>query len=181
MKSSKKIAFYFEETNSKICAKCRETKDASMFFKHSSTSDGFHSWCKSCCKIGNNKSRLKLYSTFDGRIKTFLSSCKKSSQKRNQEFRLTRQDFLDMWKKQSGMCAYTGLKMDLAPNTYFSVSVERIDSNIGYIPENTILITMAVNRMKSNFSAEFFYKMCKDVTIWLSDENLERDVDFIKN
>lgn len=151
-----------------------------MFFKHSGTSDGFHSWCKSCCKIGNNKSRLKAYSTFDGRINTFLRSCKNSAKKRNQEFRLTRQDFIDMWKNQSGACAYTGLKMDLTPNTDFSVSVERIDSNIGYIPENTILTTTAINRMKSNFSAEFFYKMCRDVTIWLSDENLDRDVDFIK-
>ena len=47
-----KRAIYFPETNEKICAKCGEKKSVESFFKHSATQDGWHSWCKACCKQG---------------------------------------------------------------------------------------------------------------------------------
>lgn len=164
------------------CFKCKKEFPATLefFFKHSQRSDGFHSWCKSCCKDGNKRSLLKKYSTFEGRISTFLLSCKRNAEKRGNEFYLTRQDFIDMWKEQAGICGYSGLPMELAPNTLLSVSVERIDNNIGYTINNTILVANAVNRMKSDLDPEDFYHLCKCVTRWLSDENLELDVEFKK-
>lgn len=151
------------------------------FFRHSQTKDGLHSWCKSCCKKGNKRSLAKKYSNFEGRITTFLRTCNTSAKKRNQEFALTRQDFLDMWEKQNGICAYSGIPMALEPNTLKSVSVERVNNDIGYIPENTVLVTNAINKMKSNMKGEDFFEFCKQVTIWMSDKELNRVVDFRKH
>lgn len=154
---------------------------AEFFYRHSKTSDGWHSWCKPCCKEGNKRSLAKRYSTFEGRIPTFLLSCKASAKKRNQEFSLVRDDFLNMWDTQGGVCVYTGMKMELQPNTLLSVSVERVDSSVGYTPENTVLCCNVINRMKSDLDAQTFFDLCRSVTLWLSDEKLELDVEFMKH
>jgi len=168
---------------SRLCSKCGECfpPTSEFFYRHSQRSDGFHSWCKPCCKKGNQRSLEKRYATFEGRITTFLGSCKNSAQKRNQEFSLTRRDFVDMWAAQDGLCVYTGIEMELQPNTLLSVSVERIDSSVGYTAENTVLCCNAVNRMKSDLDPETFFDLCKAVTLWLSDENLNRDVEMVKD
>lgn len=168
---------------SRLCSHCKGTFPANseFFYRHSQTSDGWHSWCKPCCREGNKRSLAKKYSTFEGRISTFLLSCRKSSEKRGNEFSLTREDFVNMWEKQDGICVYTGMQMDLQPNTPLSVSVERVDSNIGYTESNTVLCCNVINRMKSNLDGETFFDMCKAVTLWMSDESLNRDVEFIKD
>lgn len=155
----------------KICFKCKKSKSYDLFFKHNQTSDGHHSWCKECCKEGNNKSRVKQNLTIEGRAKVFLQNAKKSAQKRNQEFSLVIEDIVKCWEDQLGICAYSGRKMLLAAGNLETVSIERIDSTKGYIPENTILVCQAINRMKSDFLYEDFYNLCKDVSMFLGDEN----------
>jgi hypothetical protein len=152
----------------------------SNFFRHAQTKDGYHSWCKQCCKQGSKASRTKKYSTFEGRIATFLSSCRRSAKSRNNECTITAQDLVDAWQTQGGVCAYSGLKMTTAPNEYTSVSVERIDSTIGYTAENTILVCNAINRMKSDLPGEVFFSMCRAVTDFLGDEDGNLGVDFRK-
>ena len=164
------------------CSKCHGAfpPTGEYFYRHNQRQDGFHSWCKSCCREGQKRSIEKVYATFEGRIPTFLRSCKTSARKRGQEFSLTRQDFLDMWEQQDGLCVYTGLPLELAPNTLFSVSVERVNNDIGYTPDNTVLAINAVNKMKSDMSGEDFFHICKCVTQWLSDESLTLNVEFEK-
>ena len=165
------------------CSKCKDVFPATAehFFRHTQTKDGLHSWCKPCCKKGNERSRQKKYSTFEGRISTFLLSCKRSAASRGNEFSLTRHDFVEMWEKQSGLCVYTGIEMELQPGTLLSVSVERIDSSIGYTKANTVLCCNAVNRMKTDLDAEVFFDLCRSVTLWLSDKNLDLAVEMVKD
>ena len=157
----------------KTCFCCKETKELSLFFKHNQTSDGFHSWCKVCCRIGNEKSRSKINSTINGKAKIFLQNAKNSSKKRNQEFFLEINDIVDFWNKQNKICAYSGLEMTLESGKLNTVSIERIKSNIGYTKENTILVCQAVNRMKSDFNFEDFYMLCQSVAKFLGDDNLK--------
>lgn len=167
----------------RTCSHCGNEFPATsdFFYRHKNTSDGWHSWCKPCCREGNKRSLAKRYSTFEGRISTFLLSCKTSAKKRGQEFSLTRNDFLQMWDAQGGLCVYTGMQMELQPNTLLSVSVERVDSSIGYTASNTVLCCNVVNRMKSNLDGQTFFDMCKAVTLWMSDESLNLDVEFVKD
>lgn len=178
--NSTKRAFYFPDTNEKICAKCGVKTSTNNFFKHSQTQDGWHSWCKSCCKEGNKKSREKKYSSFEGRVTTFLRTCKHSALKRNNEFSLTRKMLLDMWEKQDGICVYTGIEMTTQPNFPYSVSVERINSNVGYTKENTVLVCNAINKMKTDLDPVLFFEMCSVVTKFLGDKNGNLNVEFIK-
>jgi hypothetical protein len=160
----------------KTCFKCKENKEVSLFFKHRQTADGYHSWCKDCCKEGNRKSLKKTNSTIEGRARIFLRNAKKSAEKRKQEFCLEIEDIITFWKQQNGICAYTGRNMKLEAGHLDTVSIERINSNVGYTKDNTILVCQAINRMKSDFEFEDFYEMCADVAYFLGDKNLKLNI-----
>ena len=157
----------------KICFKCKTSKPFSLYFKHAQTTDGYHSWCKECCTAGNERSRAKQNSTIEGRAKVFLQNARKSAAKREQIFALTVADIVECWHTQWGVCAYSGRQMTLEAGHLHTVSIERIDSSVGYTPENTILVCQAINRMKSDFAYEDFYALCRDVAQFLGDDRLE--------
>ena len=49
------------DTNStKVCAKCNEEKDFSLFSKYSKSKDGLQSKCKSCDKVYREKNKEKI-------------------------------------------------------------------------------------------------------------------------
>jgi hypothetical protein len=157
----------------KTCFKCKVSKSIGYFFKSNLTVDGRHSWCKDCCKEGNKRSREKLNSTIEGRAKIFLQNARKSAFKRQQAFELNVSDIAKCWEQQQGICAYSGRPMTLESGRLETVSIERIDSAIGYTPENTILVCQAINRMKSDFGFDDFYNLCRDVASFLGDDELK--------
>jgi hypothetical protein len=160
----------------KTCFKCKKAKTTDLFFKHTLTPDGLHSWCKECHKVGSIKSRQKANSKIETRARVFLQNAKKSAIKRNNEFDLIVEDIVNCWNNQYQICAYSGIEMTLEANQLNTVSIERIDSNIGYTKENTILICQAINRMKSNFDYADFYKLCSSVAVFLGDDKLNLNV-----
>lgn len=157
----------------KTCFKCKTSKPFDLYFKHAQTADGYHSWCKECCRKGSARSLEKINSTIEGRARVFLRNAKNSAAKRNQEFSLSIQDIVKCWHTQWGVCAYSGRQMTLEAGHLNTVSIERIHSDIGYTPENTILVCQAINRMKSDFAYEDFYELCRDVAQFLGDDRLE--------
>lgn len=161
----------------KTCFKCKQEKSFDFFFKHKQTSDGYHSWCKGCCSEGNARSRNKVNTKIESRARVFLQNAKKSSIKRGQVFDLSVKDIVLCWEIQQGVCAYSGRQMTLQASQLNTVSIERIDSSTGYIPSNTVLVCQAINRMKSNFEYDDFYNLCRDVAVFLGDENLQLAVE----
>jgi len=156
----------------KVCFRCKESKPLTLFFRHKLTPDGYHSWCKVCCAEGSERSRRKQNSTIEGRAKVFLRNARKSAEKRGHEFSLTVDDIAECWHRQLGVCAYSGRNMTLDAAYLNTVSIERIDSRVGYTPANTVLVCQAINRMKSDFGFEDFYGLCRDVADFLGDDKL---------
>lgn len=72
----------------------------------------------------------------------------------------------ELWNTQKGLCALSGI-----PMTYYfdsgrvptNVSVDRINSNLGYIKGNLQLVCMAVNQMKSDLTIEQLKYFCKSI------------------
>ena len=103
----------------------------------------------------------------------FLQNARKSAAKRQQEFAITVNDVVACWQEQNGICVYSGRKMTLDAGQLNTVSIERINSDEGYTPKNTVLVCQAINRMKSDFEFDDFYNLCRDVADFLGDENLQ--------
>lgn len=72
-----------------------------------------------------------------------------NSVKRNISFELpfSRFKYLMNLKK----CQYTGVKFSESEGKLTSRTFERVDSNIGYTIENTVVVTNRINQFKSTF------------------------------
>lgn len=78
----------------------------------------------------------------------------------------------DLWNKQNGLCAYTGIKLIL--NTHlkivkdyrYTASLDRIDSNLGYVKGNVHFVSACINFMKNSLTHEQtieFINLIKDL------------------
>ena len=110
----------------------------------------------------------KLATDVDRSMKYFHSAARKGARVRNIEFTITQQDVIDLWYKQNGCCALSGVPMTLThgkvdkPNPT-KVSIDRINNDLGYHKENIQLITWQVNCSKGAYEIEQLFEMCQHV------------------
>lgn len=98
------------------------------------------------------------------------------------------EDFLNkLWEDQEGRCVLTGIEIELSiydwKNTKYkakpwSASLDRIDSNLGYIKGNVQFVSLSMNYAKSNFSQIDFLKNLDDIVLSLSSKD-KRNTDLL--
>merc|ERR1712226_1353263 len=77
---------------------------------------------------------------------TMLSNARRTSQLRGQPCTLSLSDLLDKLWMQEGRCYYSGVPMELLiPNSHWRMSLERLDNNLGYTLDNSVLIAAEFN------------------------------------
>ena len=101
-------------------------------------------------------------------LRYHYSAARKSANTRNIGFYITEQTIVDLWKKQKGKCALSGVNLTLTHGTTTNanptkLSVDRIDNRLGYFPENVQLITWQANAAKSVWSNQQLIDMCKTI------------------
>lgn len=121
-------------------------------------------------KIPEDKNYIIKDSDVIKKIKTLFQSCKASSRRRNSslrvectEFNLTQDDILKLKDKQNNRCAYSGRFLTWTPHSPNKASIDRIDSDKGYIPDNIQLTCFLVNQAKSNLTEEQFLEMIDNI------------------
>ena len=124
---------------------------------------GFHDNWRLLYKTKNIKCRLcgAEYQKADRNkhpIKYLLKDAKQHAKQRNQEYDLSEQDIINLLEKQNNRCAINGLSF-----SEYKLSLDRIDSNKGYTVDNVQLVTIKVNRMKSDFEVSEFIELCKQI------------------
>lgn len=72
---------------------------------------------------------------------------------------LTLEQMKEVWNKQQGICVYSKVKLQIADykkenNPIYTISLDRIDSNIGYTKDNIQFISVAMNHLKNKMSHE---------------------------
>jgi hypothetical protein len=164
----------------KKCRVCGEEKTLDLFYKDRSKKYGVGSSCKECAKeisygyylkhTEKIKASVSVYrksyvNKFERNIESRLKNLKtKAKLRSNKEFNLQESDMLDAWGKQNGLCAYTKLPLVATANQFNTISLDRIDSSKGYIPENIQLVCAAINKMKQEYTEEMFLLFCHLVT-----------------
>ena len=95
--------------------------------------------------------------------------------KRKLEFSITIEEAWDIYISQKGICALSGFPIlldaslgSLNRNGYqrSTASLDRIDSNKGYTLDNIQWVHKDLNRLKSNWPEDYFFKMCEAVTLF---------------
>ena len=92
--------------------------------------------------------------------------CTKAKLRSNREFdpEVNWEYLFDLWDQQNGLCAYSGLPLSIETNHPHTISLDRIDSSIGYLRGNLQLVSWSVNKMKQDLSEELFLDLCCRIT-----------------
>lgn len=126
-------------------------------------------------KYGKDNPKWVGYGEISGAM---FRQIKNSADKRNIEFNITI-EFLDqLFKMQNKKCALSGLDISLPYQDQdrsvgnYTASLDRINSNIGYIEENVQWVHKWVNKMKQNLQEDEFLFLC-DAIVKHSDKEIK--------
>lgn len=106
------------------------------------------------------------------------SRLKRQAANRNIDFGVTKEYVWDLFEQQNGLCAVSGLPIELVPTYYIkkgktqTASLDRIDSSRGYVEGNVQWVHKDVNVMKNGYNSDYFIKICKAI----ADKNKNVDV-----
>jgi hypothetical protein len=85
----------------------------------------------------------------------------------NLEVNITKEYVNELYIKQNGKCILSGLEITL-PKTWkdrtYTASLDRIDSEMGYIVGNVQWVHKHINVMKNSFPQEMFILLCNKVS-----------------
>lgn len=125
---------------------------------------GHSRMCKSCSSKETAKNypppnNNKYCGNFSG---THFNAIKHGALRRKLIFNVSQQYLWDLFLKQKGKCAISGIEIVLSTDLkkqnvnwdIITASVDRIDNSIGYVPGNVWWVHKEVNRLKNNLSME---------------------------
>lgn len=158
-----------EEWNGELlkCHKCGKFLPVTEFgtSDHYPYRNHYDARCRACRTKRENE-RKKEY-TEDVRLIKILQvrflAAKGRSKKQNLPFNITKEYLKELWDKQNGKCAISGLEMTFEQcngRVPTNVSIDQINHKNGYTIGNIQLVCMAVNQMKSDMLMEDLYKFC---------------------
>lgn len=163
------------------CYKCKEYKDLNLFDNSPENSNIFYREgkdrrCKNCKHL-QYKKRLLLNnsSTIEQLINKRFLGLKDRAKKLNLEIDIDIDYLKELWNKQEGKCALSKINMTNISNKgriLTNLSIDRIDSKLGYIKNNIQFVCMAVNQMKSDLTLDELYFLCESI---LKNKNEKED------
>lgn len=145
--------------NKFCCRYCEKVNDNSMRAYQKSV-------CLDCSKVFIKDT----YNKFNDRasIATALSRRLTYIKPRAKHFQMDYDldlDFLiKLYNEQDGKCAYTKFPMQRIGRSNMSISVDRIDSDKGYVKGNVVLCLTCINLMKHKCSTNDFVRFCRIIS-----------------
>lgn len=150
--------YALRQNTEKKCLACSVVKPVGQFSSNKAHADGKATYCKACdrirCNIRDKQKRTLHVGQF---LKALYKMAKSRSEKRKIPFDLTLDQLISLWDRQNGLCAITKEPMThIRGNGKVStnVSIDRVNSSLGYSIENLQLVCLIVNIMKNIFTIE---------------------------
>lgn len=153
-----------------MCVKCNQYKNEEEFSLNKEK--WFRKFRERICKDCKIKQyhKRRLQNRGDQGLERLLterySGLKLRAVKRGLIVDFDRSYLKELWIKQKGVCAISGVEMSATVfngRTFTNLSVDRIDSTKGYLKNNVQLVCMAVNQMKSDLTNEELLFFCKKI------------------
>ena len=102
--------------------------------------------------------------------KTMFTECRRNAKTRKIRFNITIENAWEQFKKQKGICALSGVPIQLSIGNLRSdrkgrtASLDRIDSKNGYVVDNIQWVHKTVNIMKNTTNQSDFIEWCRKIT-----------------
>ena len=143
----------------KPCLKCCRTLPIEEFYMAKKTGV-YSSRCKKCDLIHY---RERFDSSYKKRAILLVNYAKQGSRKRGIQFSITKDDVIHQFEQQCGKCYYSGRLLTFAAGDENVMSIDRIDSSLGYTPNNIVICCWRINKMKNTCSSNEFLELCRDI------------------
>ena len=161
----------------KSCTKCKVIKTLADFYTTGKKVGGepkYNSWCKLCVKEKMASYHKSVYGPekFSFVVKKRTQSVRAYLQyllakaRKRAPVEVDISHLLCLWDEQGGKCALSGWDMTMILGKGVvgtNISIDRIDSDFGYVPGNVQLVCRMVNVAKSNYTMYEFLQMCESV------------------
>lgn len=112
----------------------------------------------------NAKINVKINS-LDERIKHIIRNARSRSNIKGKDFNLTLEGVKQIYSDQNGQCFYSGLPLSFKTNDPSLLSIDRVNSDLGYVFGNVVLTTWACNAMKQDLDMETFLATAKLIAL----------------
>lgn len=122
---------------------------------------------KSCGCLRKKIAQERQWKGYGDISMSLWSHIKHSAKVREIHFDITIEQIWNLFLKQNKKCKISNIELVLPieykdrVNGNFTASLDRIDSSIGYVINNIQWIHKDINRMKNDFSEEYFLNLCK--------------------
>ena len=160
-------------TRSKLCVECQKIADRKRKLtsyyknkhKHPIRLKGIDETSREQRRRSYHKNKNKR-TYFDTILNKTFKNVKSRSKKLKRDFDLTKEFVENLYEKQGGKCALTGLvfsdeKYNNCRRRPFAPSLDRIDSKRGYTQDNVRFVCSMVNTALGEFGDILFDKMCR--------------------
>jgi hypothetical protein len=146
-----------------LCKHCGDTDVTNFYIKRKDS-------CKRCTC---NKQRVKyqngeLYNCSNKEwineeniIHVRVQAAKHRAKAKNIEFELTDEIIQNKLKEQNGRCYFSNVEITFKIYDLHCLSLDRIDSDIGYTVDNTVIVTWFINQAKSSIDSNQFINELK--------------------
>lgn len=121
--------------------------------------------CCPACRKASRGSRHPSWQGVGDLSQTKWSRIENSARTRGMQLELTIQQAWDLFRQQHGRCALTGWEIEIRyyRTTKHTASLDRVDSSLGYFPDNVQWVHKDVNLLKRNFTEPRLIEMCRAI------------------
>lgn len=130
------------------CCRCKEEKELGDFAKNQTR-------CRVCDIEAGKIYRSTLKGFLQGLIigsKVRSKRIKTVTKKSTSEHSISKQDLIDLYTTQKRKCYYSDIEMKYNHHTDWMMSIERLNDNLGYTKENTVLCCHEFNSGKNQWT-----------------------------
>lgn len=154
------------------CSACNTSKPLEEFYSNGCFADGvlkYRSRCKVCVLQKSKSDQAAIYVSKSAKRsaspRAFIGAILNHAAKRKQHmgFDLDMQFLMELYESQGGLCAISRVPMTYHAGTgrvRTNISIDRIDSSIGYLRGNVQFVCDCVNRMKQDMTMDEFIHWC---------------------
>lgn len=173
-KRTRKKVIHINNEGNIVCSCCKLYLSPDNFHNSNDERNKIREYKDIYCKNCSTFKKRQLWKNSEPNIKLFIYKIweaaqsrtfnAKSSGAKDKEFNITRDYLEKLYENQNGACALTGVEMTYIHNKgkiFTNMSLDRIDSKLGYIESNVQFVCVIVNLMKNTLTVDELKNWCK--------------------
>ena len=153
--------------STKKCTSCKKELSLSEFLTKNDRGPVLSKKCKTCSYAVRQKNASATPQNYLTRLFGQLKHAGTKKKNKKVEWDIELEDVLELWEKQNGKCALTGLFMtyhkDGSGNRDLNASIDRIDPDVKYVITNIQLVCSRANTMKHTLKEDELYWWAKNI------------------